>query len=298
MALNFQNQGSALLRRVLFAVLLVISLASMTVYAREGADGPLHRVQAVVAGAVAPARSAGAAADAALDEAADAAEDAGADESTLTALREQNDQLRRAVAQGEEYRLEAQRLQALLNLKDAYDLEGVGARVIGRSTDAWNQTITIDAGADEGVETGMTVMGPSGVAGQVVAVSPGSSTVRLLSDPASGAAALIQSSRAEGIVRGSLDGLLYLENIGADVTVSVGDVVLTSGLGGSYVRGLLIGTVARVDGAAGDATRRIVVAPGESIRALEEVMVVFKADSPAAAGDAGSAPAGDAEGGA
>ena len=57
MALNFQNQGSALLRRVLFAVLLVISLASMTVYAREGADGPLHRVQAVVAGAVAPARS-------------------------------------------------------------------------------------------------------------------------------------------------------------------------------------------------------------------------------------------------
>ena len=60
MALNFQNQGSALLRRVLFAVLLVISLASMTVYAREGADGPLHRVQAVVAGAVAPARSAGA----------------------------------------------------------------------------------------------------------------------------------------------------------------------------------------------------------------------------------------------
>lgn len=190
------------------------------------------------------------------------------------------------MAQGEEYRLEAQRLQALLNLKDAYDLEGVGARVIGRSTDAWNQTITIDAGADEGVETGMTVMGPSGVAGQVVAVSPGSSTVRLLSDPASGAAALIQSSRAEGIVRGSLDGLLYLENIGADVTVSVGDVVLTSGLGGSYVRGLLIGTVARVDGAAGDATRRIVVAPGESIRALEEVMVVFKADSPAAAGDA------------
>ena len=172
-------------------------------------------------------------------------------------------QLRRAVAQGEEYRLEAQRLQALLNLKDAYDLEGVGARVIGRSTDAWNQTITIDAGADEGVETGMTVMGPSGVAGQVVAVSPGSSTVRLLSDPASGAAALIQSSRAEGIVRGSLDGLLYLENIGADVTVSVGDVVLTSGLGGSYVRGLLIGTVARVDGAAGDATRRIVVSPDE-----------------------------------
>ena len=287
MALSFQNQGSALARRVLLVVFLVVSLAAMTVYAREGSDGVLHRAQAAVAGAVAPLRAAGAAADAAVDGAVDAAADAGADEGTLSALREQNEQLRQALAQGEEYRLEAQRLQELLNLKDAYKLEGTAARVIGRSTDAWNQTVTIDAGSDAGVETGMTVMGPTGVAGQVVATAPGSSTVRLLSDPASGAAALIQSSRAEGIVRGSLDGLLYLENIGADVTVSVGDVVLTSGLGGSYVRGLLIGTVARVDGAAGDATRRIVVAPGESIRALEEVFVVSKADSPAA-GDGGS----------
>lgn len=294
MALSFQNQGSALVRRVLFIVLIVVSLATMTLYAREGADGVLHRIQAAFSGAVAPARTVGAAADAAVDGAADAAANAGADESTLTALREQNDQLRQAVAQGEEYRLEAQRLQELLGLKDAYNLEGIAARVIGRSTDAWNQTVTIDAGSDAGVETGMTVMGPTGVAGQVVAVSPGSATVRLLSDPASGAAALVQSSRAEGIVRGSLDGLLYLENIGADVTVSVGDVVLTSGLGGSYVRGLLIGTVARVDGAAGDATRRIVVAPGESIRALEEVMVVFKADSPAAAEPARSSGEGGA----
>lgn len=294
MALSFQNQGSALVRRVLFIVLIVVSLATMTLYAREGADGVLHRIQAAFSGAVAPARTVGAAADAAVDGAADAAANAGADESTLTALREQNDQLRQAVAQGEEYRLEAQRLQELLGLKDAYNLEGIAARVIGRSTDAWNQTVTIDAGSDTGVETGMTVMGPTGVAGQVVAVSPGSATVRLLSDPASGAAALVQSSRAEGIVRGSLDGLLYLENIGADVTVSVGDVVLTSGLGGSYVRGLLIGTVARVDGAAGDATRRIVVAPGESIRALEEVMVVFKADSPAAAEPARSSGEGGA----
>ena len=283
MALSFQNQGPALLQRVLLIVLLVISLVAMTLYAREGDDGPLHRVQAVVSGALAPARAVGGMADAAVDGAQDAAADASADESTLSGLREQNELLRQSLAQAEEYRLEAQRLQELVGLADAYSIEGQAARVIGRSSDAWNQTITIDAGSSAGVETSMTVVGPSGVVGQVVSVSPGSSTVRLLSDPASGAAALIQSSRAEGIVRGSLDGLLYLENIGADVAVSVGDVVLTSGLGGSYVRGLLIGTVARVDGAAGDATRRIVVAPNESIRSLEEVMVVFKADSPAAA---------------
>ena len=80
MALSFQNQGSALARRVLLVVFLVVSLTTMTVYAREGSDGVLHRAQAAVAGAVAPLRSAGAAADAAVDGAVDAAADAGADD--------------------------------------------------------------------------------------------------------------------------------------------------------------------------------------------------------------------------
>ncbi len=93
---------------------------------------------------------------------------------------------------------------------------------------------------------------------------------------------MVQSSRAEGIVRGSLDGLLYLENISADVNIQVGDVVLTSGLGGSYTRGLLIGTVARVEGSAGNDSRRIVVAPNGSVDLLQEALVVFSAASDAA----------------
>ena len=57
-----------------------------------------------------------------------------------------------------------------------------------------------------------------------------------------GAAARVESSRAEGVVRGSLEGLLYLENLDADAVVNPGDVVVTSGLGGSYAPGLIIGT--------------------------------------------------------
>ena len=83
-----------------------------------------------------------------------------------------------------------------------------------------------------------------------------------------------QGVDAEGIVRGSLDGLLYLQNVDADVQVSVGDLVLTSGLGGSYVRGLLIGTVVKVEGSAGDATRTIVVSPNDMVSVLEDVLVV------------------------
>ena len=122
-------------------------------------------------------------------------------------------------------------------------------------------------------------MGTSGVVGQVVSASTNTATVRLLTDPQSGAAAMVQSSRAEGILRGSLVGLLYLEDLDADAEVAAGDVVVTSGLGGSYARGLIIGTVVKVDSSQGDSSRRVVVSPNDSISTLEDVLVVSSVGS-------------------
>ncbi len=249
----------------------------MTLYAREGTSGVLHNIQSAIENTIAPVKFVGAAADAGIDGISDAITDATASQETLTQLEERNAELTELASQGEEYRLEAQRLQGLLDMKDTYDIDGVAASVVGRSTDAWNQTVTIDVGTTSGVEVGLTVMGTSGVIGQVISVSPGYSTVRLLSDPNSGAAALVQSSRADGIVRGSLTGLLYLEDVDADVLLNVGDVVLTSGMGGSYTPGLLIGTIARIEGNSGDGTQTVIVTPNEKISSLEDVMVVFSA---------------------
>ena len=208
MALNFQNRGSSLASRVLVVVLVVVSVASITLYAREGEGGVLHQAQAMATSVVSPLKLVGATAGSAGEDATDAINDATASDETLSALRERNAELTELLTDAEEYRLEAERLQSLLNMKNSSGVEGVTGRVIGRTTDAWNQTITLDVGTDDGVETGLTVMGASGVVGQVISASAGSSTVRLLSDPASGAAAIVQSSRAEGIVRGSLSGLL------------------------------------------------------------------------------------------
>ena len=285
MSLNFQNRNGASANRVLLIILLVVSLVMATVYSREGESGPLHAIQGAVGSIAAPLKFVGASASSGMSDAQDALTDASADDATLSQLREQNaeliisayDGLRVLVAQTEEYRQEVERLEGLLDLKESSGAEGIGGRIIGRNTDAWNQTVTIDVGTSSGVSTGLTVMGPNGVIGQVVSAQTSSSTVRLLSDPRSGAAALIQSSRAEGVVRGSLDGLLYLENIDSDVQVSVGDVVLTSGLGGSYTRGLLIGTVVKIEGAQNDASRRIVVSPNDAATSLEEVLVVTSA---------------------
>lgn len=278
MPYNSKDKGKAP-AQALLVILLVVSLACATLYSREGESGPLHSIQSAVQSITSPFKVVGSGIGVAGGNIGVAIDDATADEATLSQLREQNAELRELVSQTEEYRQEVERLQELLDVKDDYDIEGVTGRVIGRSTDAWNQTITLNVGVNDGVESGMTVMGASGVVGQVVSTSASSCVVRLLSDPQSGAAALIQSSRAEGIVRGSLDRLLYLENIDADVTVSVGDVVLTSGLGGSYTRGLMIGTVVRVDGSTGDSARRIVVSPNDTTSAFEEVIVVFSADN-------------------
>lgn len=277
MDFNTSEKGALDFPRIVLIALMVVSVACISVYTREGNDGILHRIQSSVHSIVAPIGFLSANAGAAIDDAGAALSDAGTNEETLSALRQRVAELTEMVTQGEEYRLESERLQGLLNLKETYKIEGVSGRVIGRNTDSWNQTITIDVGSAEGVEVGLTVMGPSGVIGQVVSVGSGSSEVRLLSDPKSGAAAIVQSSRADGIVRGSLSGVLHLENISADVEVKQGDVVLTSGLGGSYTKGLLIGTVVRVEGNAKDGTRTIVVAPNEQAAVLEEVMVVFSA---------------------
>ena len=277
MALNFHNSGEKRNSRIILIVLLAASIVLMTVYSMGGASGPLHVVQRAVNAVVAPFEILGTSGGALVASASQAVGDATVDEETLSQLREQNQELTQLLTQSEEYRLEIERLQDLLKLKKMFDIEGVSGRVIGHSYDAWNQTVTIDVGSSEGVEVGLTVMGPHGVIGQVISVMPSSSVVRLLTDPQSGVAAMIQSTRTQGIVRGSLNGLLHLENVDEDAKVKVGDVVLTSGLGGSFTKGLLIGQVIQVEGNAQDGTRQIIVSANEKSASLEEVLVVFSA---------------------
>ncbi|MBE6472227.1 MAG: rod shape-determining protein MreC [Coriobacteriaceae bacterium] len=277
MQVQTQQTGRGIARRITFIVLAVLSLVLATVYAREGQEGPIHSVQNAIVGVTGEAAAVSAGFGAMTDGAGDVVDNALADEQTLTALREQNEELRRRLADADEYRQEAERLQELLNMKQTSGVTGPTARIIGRSTNAWDQSITIDLGSAEGVESGMTVMGAYGVIGQVAHTQEHSSTVRLLSDPNSGAAVMVQSTRADGIVRGSVSGLLHLEDLDEDEIPVVGDVIVTSGLGGSYERGLIIGTVVSVNKTPSNTTGSIVVSPNDTASMLEEVIVVFTA---------------------
>lgn len=282
MAPRFPQNPGAVRPGVVLAVLLVLSLACVTLYAREGEEGAIHGVQQAVSGIFAPVKVASGSISAAENSIASRVADAQADPNSLTALREQNEQMRQAISALEEYRQEALRLEGLLEMRTTYDAQGIPARVLSRTTDAWNQMVTIDAGSAEGVRAGLPVMGPSGLVGQVVAVSEHSCDIRLLSDSNSGVAVIIQSNREEGIVHGSIEGLLYLDDISDEVEVEPGDVLVTSGLGGGYFRGIIVGTVLKVEGEAGATTRKIIVEPNEYADPLEEVYVVTSMTSDAA----------------
>ena len=283
MPLNMQQNGAPGVRSIVLVALLIVSLVLATVYAREGETGPIHSVQHMFTGNSAVVSSAGARVGSATESASDSVTDLTANEASLTALREQNQKLRQMLSDSEEYRQEVERLQGLLDMKQVSGVTGPVAHIIGRSANAWDQSITIDLGSEDGVEAGMTIMGASGVIGQVSQTSENTSTVRLLTDPNSGAAVMIQSSRANGIVRGSINGLLYLEDLDEGVVPEVGDVIITSGLGGSYERGLIVGAVVNVNMATSTTAGTVIVSPNDSAAMLEEVIVVFKAPDVAAA---------------
>jgi rod shape-determining protein MreC len=197
-----------------------------------------------------------------------------ASEASLSELREENARLTAENAELKESQLTAQNLEALLELKNTYDLQTTGARVISGSTSTWESTITIDKGSTSGLEVGMPVTDAYGVIGQISECNATTSVVRLITDERSGVSAMIQSTRAQGQLTGSADGTLYLTLVRTDQNVAVGDIVVTSGLGGTYPKGLPLGTVTSVEKPTGALYYTIVVKPVSTTSNFEEVLVI------------------------
>ncbi|MDR0347280.1 MAG: rod shape-determining protein MreC [Coriobacteriales bacterium] len=268
------NKPRKLSGGILLIILCLLSVALMTVWAREGSTGPLHRVKNGVETIVMPIRLVGSLVTTPITALVDFCENVMTRAATVDALREQNEELQSLVIRMEEYRQENEQLSSLLNLKEAYNLDAVGARVISVSADSWNKVITINKGSIAGLEAGMPVLNASGLIGQVETVAPYSSVVRLITDEKSGVAAFLQETRAEGILSGSLDGILSLDFIPLGVPVELGDVVITSGTGGVYPKGIPIGEVVSVRNAPSDVYRTIIVRPVTRVMSYEEVLVV------------------------
>ncbi len=150
----------------------------------------------------------------------------------------------------------------------------VVGRVIGREPDNLQRYITLDIGREAGIERNMPVVTEQGLVGRIDAVGDGWSRVRLITDPSSAVNALTQSTRASGLVQGLPDGSLEMRKIPQGDTVSVGDTVFTSGLGGNLPRQILIGQITGVERKDYELYQTARVQPTVDFDHLEMVLVI------------------------
>ena len=257
-----------------FVICCLVSLLLLTFYVREGEAGVIHSIRSGVNTVATPVRMVGAVVATPFNAIGNVFKHLSAPQETLSELKKQNEELTSELAQLTEAEKTAERLESLLGLQSTYNLQSTAARIIGTTGDAWSQTVTIDKGSANGFEIGMPVCNSGGVIGQIIEVSAATSTVRLINDENSGVSAMVQSTRAQGILQGQPDGTLMLSYVPADADVKVGDVIITSGLGGRFPKGLPLGTVSSVSRAANATYYTIVVRAISTAESNEEVLVI------------------------
>ncbi|HUR33533.1 MAG TPA: rod shape-determining protein MreC [Vicinamibacterales bacterium] len=165
-------------------------------------------------------------------------------------------------------------LETILGLSNSTELRTAAAQIIGAAASPDFRTVTIDKGARDGLKADMAVLAPTGIVGRVVVAGPRASRVQLLVDRNAAAGALIERSRAQGVVVGAGDDRLRLDFVSEVSDVMVGDTVVSSGIDGIYPKGFVIGWVESVD-KNGVAYRSIGIRPAVDFSAIEDVLVVL-----------------------
>lgn len=208
----------------------------------------------------------------------------------LRTLRQRNAELEQinATLLVENFRLreverENEQLRSMLNFgetRPALELRGaqIVARVIGQESNNFLSFIMLDLGSDHGIDIGMPVVTDQGLVGRISEVTDTTSKVLLITDASSSVNALLQSSRLNGVIRGSPGGGLVMDYIPQGGLFSIGEIVLTSGLGGNFPKGIPIGQVVEIRQRDIDVFQQALVRPTVDFGSLELVMVVTNFD--------------------
>jgi rod shape-determining protein MreC len=200
----------------------------------------------------------------------------------LRHTREQNAELKSDVARLREEQAafaedaaQGRRLQALLAFKQQYITSTVAAQVIGTSGSDRSRLVMLDKGSLDGLKPEQAVITPDGLVGKLRDVFPHSAQVLLIDDPSSGAGVILQSTRIRGILRGTVDGRLQINNLTADDRIKVGERVVTSGGDMVYPRGVPVGVVESIElDLKHQPYTAITIKPMSNLARLEEVLVI------------------------
>ena len=201
---------------------------------------------------------------------------------SVAELREENQRLRTEVERlsMENARLlylegEVEQLQARVGLREARpDYQWIGAKIVAFDSGDLVQSIVLDRGSMHGLEVGMTVMTPRGLVGQIIRVSSTVSKALMINDVGSSTNGIVLNSRARGIVVGSRTGRLIMKFVPQGHEIRPGDRVVTSGLGGVFPEGIIIGRVIGVRQRDIDMFQEATIEPAVEFDRLESVLVV------------------------
>lgn len=199
----------------------------------------------------------------------------------LVHLQRENEMLKQRIIelqaenhQMKEMALDNERLRKLLQFKEKISAPMIAAEVIGQDPTSWFKSVTANKGEKDGVRKGMAVISPEGVVGQILKTSPRYSTILLITDYNSAIDAIVQRTRAKAIVEGKGENRCQLKYLLRTEEVTVGDIVMTSGLGGNFPKGLKVGEIRNVEKKGHGIFQYAELTPGVDLTKLEEVFII------------------------
>jgi rod shape-determining protein MreC len=260
--------------------LLVASLATITVDARGGDEGPLDDVGELFGGIVGPLQEGVSAIFRPVGNFFSNVFNAGSLAEQVEALTAENQRLGTLVQESSELRSENEEYAAILGIAEDEKLDVIGATVIGESPSNFEWAVSIDKGSVDGVEENMAVIGPSGLVGRVINVYETAALVMLIIDPDSKVSARLSTSRETGLIEGQREDPLEFSLIETETDIVSGEIVETSGYQldegytGIYPPGIPIGVVDEVEPSEDGVTVRVTVRPNVDFSSLDKLGLV------------------------
>jgi rod shape-determining protein MreC len=186
------------------------------------------------------------------------------------------DLLKQRLNAANEVYLENKRLKNLLSFKQKSQFKVIAARVIARSPDSWSSIMIIDKGSHHGIKPGMVVISYLGLVGRVVENTEFTSKIMLINDSNLSVSCLVQRSRQEGLVSGTLGSSLIMKYLPKECDIKISDLIVTSGLSSSYPKGLIVGTVVDIAEEFSGLSRYAIIKPAVNLSDIEEALVIIQ----------------------
>ena len=194
-------------------------------------------------------------------------------------LRKDIDELKNENGKLKEEIEKSARLKALLEYRDEAEFNTTSASIIGFNGDEWSRTFIINKGSTDGLTRDLAVITPTGAVGKLLMVNSRSSTVLMNTDVRSNIDVYNQRTRTKGVIEGGGEDTLTLKYIRLDDDVALGDQLMTSGLVGTFPKGIPVGIVTNIGKTRDNFFKYIEVTPSVDYRKIEDVLVVKDNDS-------------------